>query len=451
MQKTVQKKLIPRVVAGMAMGMMMLLAGCGQPNAYQEPPPPQVDVAHPIQQPVTSYVEQTGTAQASERVELRARVAGFLQERNFEDGDLVKAGQLLFVIDEEPFKVKLQYALARESEATANLKKAEQSKAREIAKAQLTLRESEYQLARINHERNAGLLGQNALSRQEYDRTEAALKTTEAQVVASKAELEQAVVNYENNILSAKAALQLAQSEVNTARIDLGYCRISAPIDGRIDRRTVDIGNYISADQSLVLAAIVQVSPIYAYAAISEDELVKIQKRYRNSQEMSSIPIIMGIGEDRTFPHHGTIDYISPSVQTGTGTVQIRGIFPNNGEVMPGMFIRVRIPSEDQPQAILVPERALGYDQAGAYVYLVNQENEIERRPVVPKDAINSHRVIEGDVKTTDRVVADGLLKVRPKMKVEAVLAATADGKESPQDKPEDKAAAPESVSAKSD
>jgi len=410
-------------LAGLLLGLVGSLMGCGEQNVYQEPPPPQVDVTHPIQRPVTSYVEQTGTAQASERVELRARVAGFLQERNFEDGDLVQAGQLLFVIDESPFKVKLEYALARENEASANLKKAEQSKAREIAQAQLTLRESEYELARINHERNVGLLGQNALSRQEYDRTEAALKTTQAQVVASQAELEQAVVNYENNILSANATLELAKSEVDTARIDLGYCRINAPIDGRIDRRTVDIGNYISADQPLVLAAIVQVDPIYAYASISEDDLVKIQQRYRAHQEPSSIPILMGIGEDRTFPHHGTIDYISPSVQTDTGTVQIRGIFSNTGEVMPGMFIRVRIPSEDQPGAILVPERALGYDQAGTYVYVVNQDDEIERRPVIAKDLIDTNRVIEGDVKTTDRVVADGLLKVRPKMKVEAVFA----------------------------
>ncbi|WP_437201016.1 efflux RND transporter periplasmic adaptor subunit [Planctomicrobium sp. SH664] len=398
-----------------------LLGGCAKPNVYQEPPTPKVDVVRPIEQAVTSYVEQTGTAQASERIELRARVGGFLQERNFEDGDLVKAGQLLFVIDEEPFKVKLQYALARESEASANLRKAQQSKEREIAQAQVTLREADHQLARVNMERNVGLLRQNAVSQQEYDRTEASLRTTEAQVVASKAELEQAIVNYENNILSAEAALELAKSEVNTARIELGYCRITAPIDGRIDRRTVDIGNYISADQSLVLAAIVKVDPIYAYAAISEGDLVRIQQGRRERSDSEAIPILMGIGEERTFPYSGTIDYISPSVQSGTGTVQIRGIFTNAGDVMPGMFIRIRIPSEVQENALLVPERALGYDQAGAYIYVVTDQNEIERRQVKAKDVIDSRRVVEGKLSATDLVVADGLLKVRPKMKVEAV------------------------------
>lgn len=409
-------------MVGLVAGAAATFGGCGQPNSYQAPPPPQVDVTNPIQRAVTSYVEQTGTAQASERVELRARISGFLTERNFEDGDYVKAGQVLFVIDEEPFQVRLQYANARLNEAAANLKKAEQSKAREIAQAQLSLRQSEYELARINHERNIGLLNQNALSRQEYDRTEASLKTTEAQVIASKAELEQAAINYETNILSAQAALELAKSDVNTAKIDLGYCRITAPINGRIDRRAVDIGNYISSDQTLVLASIVQVDPIYAYAAISESDLVKIQKQHHKDQGKSGIPILMGIGDERTFPYRGTIDYISPSVQSGTGTVQLRGVFSNAGDVMPGMFIRVRIPSEEQPNAILVPERALGYDQAGTYVYIVNKDDEIERRIVVAKDSIDSMKVVEGNLSPEDRVIADGLLKVRPKMKVSPVL-----------------------------
>ncbi|WP_437193452.1 efflux RND transporter periplasmic adaptor subunit [Planctomicrobium sp. SH527] len=437
-------------MAGLIFGATSIFGGCGQPNSYQAPPPPQVDVTNPIQRAVTSYVEQTGTAQASERVELRARISGFLHERNFEDGDIVKAGQVLFVIDEEPFKVRLQYATARQSEAAANLKKAEQSKAREIAQAQLSLRESEYQLARINHERNIGLLNQNALSRQEYDRTEAAMKTTEAQVIASKAEQEQADFNYETNILSAQAALELAKSDVNTAKIDLGYCRITAPINGRIDRRAVDIGNYISSDQTLVLATIVQVDPIYAYVAISENDLVKIQKQHQKDASKSGIPIMMGIGDERTFPHHGTIDYISPSVQSGTGTVQIRGIFSNAGDVMPGMFIRVRIPSEEQPNAILVPERALGYDQAGTFVYVVNKDDEIERRIVVAKDTIDSMKVVEGDLNPEDRVIADGLLKVRPKMKVspvtpgpptEATPAVDTSGADAPAKKPADESA----------
>ncbi len=399
---------------------LISFAGCGQPNTYQAPPPPDVPVASPVQQAVTSYVEQTGTAQASERVELRSRVSGFLVQRNFEDGNLVKAGQLLFVIDEEPFQVRLTYARAKLSEAESNLRKAMQSKAREIAQAQLKLNESEFELARINHERNIGLLEQNALSRQEYDRSEAAQRTASARIMSSRAELEQATVDYDTNILSAQAALDLAKSEVRTAEIDLGYCRITAPIDGIIGRRAYDVGNYVTSDSSNILASIVRIDPIYAYASISEDDLVRLKKRYLAAGE-KTIPIMMGIGEDRTFPFVGKIDYISPTVQADTGTVQIRGVFPNTGLVMPGMFIRVRVPSEEDPAALLVSERSIGFDQAGAFVYVVDSEGNIERRAVTAGESIGGQRVVSGELALSDQIVADGLLKVRPGMKVNPV------------------------------
>jgi|GEM_PF-218425 len=392
--------------------------GCGEPNQYQAPPPPNVKVALPVVQTVTGYVEQTGIAQASERVELRSRVAGYLVERNFEDGDFVKAGQLLFVIDEEPFTVRVEYARARQSEAESNLKKAKQSKAREIATAQLQLNESELLLARVNHERNIQLLGQNALSRQEYDRTEAALRTADARVVASKAELEQAVVDYDTNILAAQATLDLAKSELRTAEINLGYCRITAPIDGLIDRRAFDIGNYVTDDNTKVLASIVSVNPIYAYASISEEDLLRLKKRYAGNGDEQKIPIHLGIGEDRTFPIAGTIDYISPGVQSDTGTVQIRGVFQNNGLVMPGMFIRIRVPSEIHENALLVSERSLGYDQAGTFIYTVNEKNAVEQHKVVAGESIDGMRVVTGEIHPDDKVVSDGLLKVRPGMTV---------------------------------
>ncbi|HWL11229.1 MAG TPA: efflux RND transporter periplasmic adaptor subunit, partial [Planctomicrobium sp.] len=220
----------------------------------------------------------------------------------------------------------------------------------------------------------------------------------------------------------AQATLDLARSEVRTAEIDLGYCRVITPIDGMIDRRAFDIGNYITDDSSTILASIVRVNPIYAYAAISEAELLRVKKRYPENGNQVPIPVRMAIGEDHSFPFEGRIDYISPSVQTQTGTVQIRGVFENTGIVMPGMFIRVRIPVEETPNAMLVSERSLGYDQAGTYVYVVTTENKIERRAVTPGDAINGNRVITGDVKFSDKIVADGLLKVRPGMTVTPTL-----------------------------
>jgi multidrug efflux pump subunit AcrA (membrane-fusion protein) len=402
--------------------LFLVLAGCGQPNTYQAPPPPDVQVSLPRQLTVTSYVEVTGTTQASERVELHSRVKGFLVERKFEDGALVNAGQLLFVIDEEPFKVKLQYAQAKANEAEANVKKANESKAREIAKAQFSVRESQLALAESDHERRSNLLAKQASSKQEFDQSSATLNSAKAQLLAARAEVEQAEVNYSTGLLSAAAALKLAQSEVRTAELDLEYCRIVAPISGRIDRRVFDIGNYITTDAATPLATIVRVDPIYAYAAVSENDLLKVKTRYGIQGDGQTIPVLMSLGDQRDFSISGTIDYIAPTVLSGTGTVQIRGVFKNSGLIIPGMFVRFRIPSEELPDAILVSERSLGYDQSGAYIYVVNAEDVIERRLVVPGDTVDSYRVIQGELKANERVMSDGLLKVRPGMKVNAKL-----------------------------
>ncbi len=393
------------------------MVGCSQQNVFQPPPPPEVVVTHPVTQPVTSYIEQTGTAQASEFVEVRSRVSGYLKEIEFEDGDFVEAGELLFVIDEEPFSVKLQYARAKEAEAEVRLTRAKQSKAREIARANLDLAKAELEYAETSHKRNTALVDRKATSRAEFDQSDSALQKAAAQVVAAQSELDQAETEFESNILAAEAALALAKSEVRSAEIDLGYCRITAPCDGLIDRRSVDVGNYIAMDASLVLATIVRVDPIYAYAAINETDLVRLKNRYHGDAE-SSIPVILSVDELLAEPLNGVVDYVAPSVHKSTGTVQIRGVFENAGSVTPGMFVRVKIPAEVVPDAILVPERAIGYDQAGSYVYVVNGEQKIERRSVTLGEVVDGKRVVRGPVKVEDRIVADGLLKIRPEMQV---------------------------------
>ncbi len=395
-----------------------VLTGCADPNTFQPPPPPEVVVTQPITQPVTSYIEQTGTAQASEVVEVRSRVSGYLKEIKFNDGDFVQAGQLLFVIDEEPFSVKLQYARAKRSEAAAGLERAKQSKSREIARAKLDLAKAELAYAESSHRRSASLLERNATSREEYDQTASAMQKAAAQVVAAQSELDQAESEFTTEILAAEAALALAESEVRSAEIDLEYCRITAPCDGLIERRAVDVGNYVAMDASLVLTIIGRADPIYAYAAINESDLLRLRSRYTGGGSDRSIPIAMSVDESQWEPLDGAVDYIAPSIQKGTGTVQIRGVFQNPGFITPGMFVRVRIPTEGVEDAILVPERAIGYDQAGAFVYVVNAEQKIERRAVVLGEAVNGNRVVQGTLTTAEQIVADGLLKVRPDMQV---------------------------------
>jgi len=398
--------------------LLATLVGCGDANTFQAPPPPEVIVTRPTAQRVTSYIEQTGTAQASEFVEVRSRVSGYLKEIKFKDGDLVEEGQLLLVIDEEPFSVKLQYARAKESEAAAGLTRAKESKAREIARANLDLAKAELEYARSSHNRSVALVDRKATSRAEFDQTDAALQKAEAQVLAAQSERDQAETEFESNILAAEASLALAKSEVRTAEIDLGYCRITAPCAGRIDRRAVDVGNFVAMDASLVLCTIVRVDPIYAYAAINEGDLIRFRNRYPAGERPDTVPVTMTVDESDAAPLDGVVDYVAPSVHKGTGTIQIRGVFKNSGEVTPGMFVRIKIPAEEVDGAILVPERAIGYDQAGAYVYVVNGEQKIERRSVTPGETVDGKRVVRGKLAVQDQIVADGLLKVRPDMQV---------------------------------
>lgn len=399
------------------------VAGCGQPNVYQEPPPPEVVVSKPVRQAITSYIEYTGTAQASEKVELRARVRGFLQERRFKDGDAVKAGQLLFVIDETSFRVRLEQARAMQDEAEAALRKTEQSRSREVAQSQLDLDLSQLDLARIEEGRTRNLLSRNAGSREDLDRAEASRRRNEAQVEADRANLEQTRADYEVNILSARARLAAARSDVRNAEIDLGYCRVVAPFDGRIDQRQFDVGNYVGEGQSIVLATVVKTDPIYAYITPSEGDLLRVQEMARrtNAGDYRSgvIPMELGLGNEDGYPHRGQLDYVDPSVDTGTGTVRTRGLFANaDNRIIPGLFIRVRMPFEQNNQALLVPDRALGSDQSGPYLLVVGKDDKVERRTVRPGTEQGSNRVVAGEIGPDDRVVVDGLLRARPGLKV---------------------------------
>lgn len=413
-----------------------LHAGCGLQNEYHEPPPPEVVVTKPVSRPVTNYLEYTGTAQASERVELRARVKGFLKERKFRDGDSVKEGQLLFVIDEEPFRVRLSQARAKEEEAASGLAKSERSRARQISQAQLDLDLSQLKLAQIEAERSQRLLSRNAGSREDADRAAANLSKCEAQIASDRASLEQAQADFELNIQSARSGLDAARADVRNAEIDLGYCRITAPIDGQISARQFDVGNYVGEGESVVLSTIVRIDTIYAYVSPSESDLVRVRALVPKDRHLdlraASIVMEMGLGDDLDYPHRGTLDYADPSVDAGTGTGRVRGSFANpDGLIVPGLFVRVRIPYERREAALLVPARALGIDQGGPFLLVVGEGDKVERRAVRPGRAVGPDRVIESGVAPEDRVVVEGLLRARPGLKVaprmgEAEVAAAA-------------------------
>jgi RND family efflux transporter MFP subunit len=370
-----------------------LVAGCGQKeNKYAPPPPPQVTVSRPVQKPVTDYVELTGNTQALDQVELQARVEGFLTAIHFKDGDYVKKGALLFTIEQQTYLAKVQQAEGQAAAAGAQLLRATQE-----------------------YERQQGLFAQNATSKSEVERWRAQQDAAEARLAEAKAGLE-------------------------LAKINLGYTRVTAPFDGRVDRHLVDPGNLVGAGKPTPLAYITRLDPIYAYFNLNERDLVRLMEKRREKRitnlKDNPVPVFGAIAGEQGYPHEGRLDFASTSVDPNTGTILLRAVFNNplvasaTPGLLPGMFVRIRIPVEVRENALLVPERALGVDQGGRYLLTVNDQNVVEHRPVKVGALVQGMRVIEEGLKGDDRVVVDGIQRARPGAKVtpvqEGAAAATA-------------------------
>ena len=396
--------------------------GCGKPNAYVPPPPPAVTVTTPVQRPVTEYLEFTGVAQPMETVEIRARVKGFLNERHFTEGADVKQGQLLFVMDEEPFRIQLKAAETHLQEAEAALRQARVSKAREVAQAQVRLAESQLLLSQQEEQRISSLHQRQVSTKSELDQAQATLKTRAAEVESARANLEQANATYETTILTAEAHVESTRAAVDEARLNLGYCRMLAPIDGRISRVNFDIGNLVGDAQASVLATIVKAAPIYAYATISEADALRIpalRQLGAGEQAGKAIPVELGTAGRDDYPCAGVIDYTDPGFDPGTGTLRVRGVFSNEDrQLVPGMFVRMRIPVSEVPDALLVPERALGLDQSGPYLLVVDGEGIVSARPVRTGVAVGDLRVVTGKIGPDESIIVEGLLRARPGARV---------------------------------
>ncbi|MGD8990292.1 MAG: efflux RND transporter periplasmic adaptor subunit [Desulfobacterales bacterium] len=368
------KKTIILIIAVLLSGTFF---GCSEENEYVEPPAPEVTVSKPEVEDITDYLEFTGTAKAIEKIDIRARVEGFLESVHFEDGDFVTKDQLLFTIDPRPFRAAVKQAQGRLEKHRAQLERAEK----------------EYQ-------RNLTLFKQNAAS--------------EANVVKWKGEMEES----RGTVISSQAAL-------DNARLNLGYCTIRAPISGRISRKIVDVGNLVGAGEFTLLTAIRQWTPIYVYFSINERDLLRIMERARAegiaADNPDKIPLEVGLANESGFPHKGHLDFVDATVDPDTGTMLLRGLFENPGPpyyIIPGMFVRVRMPVAQRENALLVTERALGLDQGGRYLLVVDNENKVEQRYVKIGTLNDGMRVIIEGLKPKDRVVVNGIQRAIPGAKV---------------------------------
>jgi RND family efflux transporter MFP subunit len=356
----------------------LLLGGCEQ-NTFQQPPPSKVEVAQPVQRAVTRYLEATGNTAPVKSVDLVARVQGFLQSIDYTDGDTVKEGVQLFTIEPETYKLKLDQAQAAEAGAQASLKQAE-----------------------ADFRRQSDLVARQAVS---------------------QATLENSTSARDN----AQANLQQAQANTRIAQVNYGYTKVSAPFDGVVSAHLVSVGELVGVASPTQLASIVSLDPIYVNFTVNEQDVLRIRAEARRRgltpSDFKHIPVEVGLQTEDGYPHQGKLDYAAPTINQSTGTLAVRGLVPNpNRVLLPGYFIRVRVPTDRTENALLAPDLALGTDQSGRYLLVVNSENVVEQRKVTIGPLDGGLRVIESGLAPEDRIVIAGLLRVIPGQKVDPQL-----------------------------
>jgi len=396
--------------------MGMMSTGCQPKNQYEKPPLPKVTVAHLSVEMVVASKEFTGTTEAVNLVDVRARVEGFLESIEYEEGKEVEKGDLLFTIDPRPFEAKLAQAKASVQLAHAQVAsgRAEEKRAlAEVANANAQLARSKKAAA------------QGAVTASEIDLRKTAVLTARAGVEAAKAA-----------IASAQAEIAANEALVTQATLNLDYTKIRSPIKGRAGRGLVDVGNLVGSGESTLLTHLIQYDPIYVFFTINENDLLDFNRRHLAKASSSEEPadkeikldrkLFVGLGDEEGYPHEGHADYADLAVDQSTGTYTIRALVANPQRLIPpGAFIRVRVPMEEV-EAMLIDPRAVSRDQGGAYLLIVNSENQVERRTITLGNSYHGKRAVMGPIGPEDRIIVNGLQRARIDAKVDPQMAASA-------------------------
>ncbi|ATD66496.1 efflux transporter periplasmic adaptor subunit [Luteimonas chenhongjianii] len=351
---------------GLAAAVAFAVAGCDTRAQDQTAPaPPDVGVAAVLSEQVQDWNEATGRIAAVESVELRPRVSGYVERVAYAEGDEVAKGDLLFVIDPRPYRAALQRAEA------------------ELARAR-----AEAQLAKTRHTRAQSLIEASAISRDDFEARSAGLA-------------------------EAEAAVRAAQAMVETARLDLAFTQVRAPVAGRAGRAMLTTGNLAQADASL-LTTVVSQDPVHVYFETDERTFLRHQAMSRAGERRNADNAVrVGLADEAGHPHAGTVDFLDNQINPATGTVRARAVLPNpDRRFTPGLFARVQLEGASARPAILIDDKAVITDQDRKYVYVVGEDNTAQRRDIVPGRMVEGLRVVESGLATGDRVIVNGVQKV---------------------------------------
>jgi RND family efflux transporter MFP subunit len=349
------------------------LSGCGRNDAAASAagqPPPQVTVAQVLQKSVTEFDEFTGRFEAIDRVEVRPRVNGYISSVNFTEGSEVKKGDVLFVIDQRPYAAELKHA-----------------------QAQLNQAKSALTLARSEKVRATNLLAQKAISQEEYD-----TRTSGAE--------------------QAEANVQLAEAALETAQLNMTYTKVTSPINGRVSKANITLGNLVTNGQTL-LTTVVSLDPIYVRFDGDEQAFLRSVKEAKDNlaagNKDAAAPVLVGLADEPGFPHSGVMVFQDNEVDSQTGTIRIRAKLDNHDRAFtPGLFARVRLLGEKKYNALLINDSAVGTDQTVKYVLVVGADNKVQYTPVKLGPVIDGLRVVREGLKADDTIVVNGLQRVRP-------------------------------------
>jgi multidrug efflux system membrane fusion protein len=389
-----KSKSLTIVLAGLVCLATTFFAACGKGETHADVrPPASVTVVPAVAKDVPVYLDQVGKCTAREVVSIQPQVSGRITSINFTDGADVKKGDLLFTIDSKPFEVALQQAQANLAKDNALKKQSEANLVKDKAQAKW----GEVQAARYK-----GLSDQGVVSKEEYEQMR-----TNADTINATVEADQAAVK------SAEQNLKVDEAAIDAAKVQLAYCSIHSPIDGRAGQRLVDIGNVVNAGfgSTTSMLTIQRLDPIYADFSINQSDLSAVQRNMKQGTLKADITI--PDEPDQTFT--GDLTFLDNAVQDATGTVKLRATIANPGrKLWPGRFVRVRLVLSNIPDAVLIPASAPQQSATGPFVYVVNSESKAELRNITLGQQQGDLVVVESGVKAGDRVVVSGQIAIQP-------------------------------------